>query len=524
MTISDIASADIVSMFSAVAANSPESVALEVDGSATSYGTLDQMAGRVANRLQEAGCVAGDRVLLVAERSRLTYAAYLGILRAGAAVLPVGPREAKSRLSLIAAESGSRFIIHSSVHAVASLEGIEAFVWPSAGPDIEDPSDEVESQHWAPRGDAGAYVLYTSGSTGTPKGVPISHENVMAWLPVLADQFGLTASSRVSSGIELTFDPSIITLLGAWYVGATAVIPNRSEALRPATFIRDHGITHWTGVPSSIDVAYALSDLEPDAMPSLVTAIFGGESMSGLQARRWLHAARGSRLLHVYGPTELTVYCSANVSGLDALAHVSDSDILPVGLPLPGVEHVLLDANLAPSREGQLAIRGPQRFAGYVDAGMNEGRFAMWERGRPTADLVRGVGPTAQDWFLTGDVMEEVNGQLLFRGRGDQQIKLRGFRVELGEVEAKVAVLEGIEAAAAVVLGEGSAARLVVFIVASVAVLRRDIVRRLGVSLPHYMLPSDIIQISSIPRTENGKIDRRALALLAEQPKEETGL
>ncbi|WP_461962894.1 AMP-binding enzyme [Curtobacterium sp. 24E2] len=115
-------------------------------------------------------------------------------------------------------------------------------------------------------------------------------------------------------------------------------------------------------------------------------------------------------------------------------------------------------------------------------------------------------------------------GNFSSEGAETSKSSLRGFRVELGEVEAKVAVLEGIEAAAAVVLGEGSAARLVVFIVAPVAVLRRDIVRRLDVSLPHYMLPSDVIQISSIPRTGNGKIDRRALALLAEQPKKEAGL
>lgn len=517
----DTGPSDLVSMFAAVAASSPDATALEVDGSATSYRALDQMADLVAHHLLEAGCAPGDRVLLVADRSLLTYAAYLGILRTGAAVLPVGSSEASSRLSRIAGESEARFIIHATDHTGVPLAGIEALVWPSGGPNALYPPRDVKAPPRMPPGNAEAYVLYTSGSTGTPKGVPISHNNVLAWLPVLARQFGLTRSSRVSSGIELTFDPSIITVFGAWYVGATAVIPDRSGALRPATFIRDHEITHWTGVPSSIDVAHALRELEADAMPSLVKAIFGGESMSGLQVRRWLRAAPDSEVLHVYGPTELTVYCSAHFSTLDTLAHVSESDLLPVGLPLPGVEYVLFDAELKPSLEGQLAVRGPQRFVGYVDAGVNEGRFARWEHGRPVAELVGGGAPTARDWFLTGDVMDDTGEQLVFRGRKDQQIKLRGFRVELGEVEAKVAALDGVDAAAVVVIDEGSAARLIAFIVAPITMSRGDVLRLLSESLPYYMLPSDIIQTSSVPKTSNGKIDRSALRLLAELPKEE---
>ncbi|MER7188453.1 AMP-binding protein, partial [Streptomyces hyaluromycini] len=290
---------------------------------------------------------------------------------------------------------------------------------------------------YRPRPDAVAYIVFTSGSTGTPKGVPVLQRNAAAMLDHATARYGIGPGSRVSQTFDLTFDPTAWDMFTAWSTGATLVVPARSELVRPARFIRERRVTHWFSVPSVITYARRLRDLAPDSMPELRWTLFGGEPLTLEQAAAWREAAPGSVLENLYGPTELTVSCTQYRLPADP-AHwpATANGTVPIGTPYPHLDALVLDDDGREADEGELCLRGPQRFPGYLDPAENPGRFVRFDGDRAVVYGDR-EAPGAELYYRTGDrVRRGADGALLHLGRLDQQVKIRGHRVELGDIEA----------------------------------------------------------------------------------------
>jgi acyl-coenzyme A synthetase/AMP-(fatty) acid ligase len=240
-------------------------------------------------------------------------------------------------------------------------------------------------------------------------------------------------------------------------------------------------------------------------MPSLRHSLFAGEPLTWPQARAWKAAAPGSTLANLYGPTELTIACSDFALPADpADWRDTPNGVVPIGLPYPGLEHVVLDESGQPASEGELCMRGSQRFDGYLDPQANHGRF------HPEAN----DSVAKEHWYRTGDRVTTREGILNFLGRDDQQVKVSGYRVELGEVEAALRSLDGVADAVVVAVDDDAGAlglHAVCLAPGSDPVrLRAELVGR----LPGYMVPRRVLTVDQLPSNSNGKVDRRAVAEL----------
>ncbi|MFD4691720.1 amino acid adenylation domain-containing protein [Streptomyces sp. NPDC058463] len=500
--------------FALSAERHPERTALEVDGLRIPYGELHRRAGRVAEDLL--ALLRGERprrVGVLANRSPAAYLGYLAATRLGSTVVPLSPTAATERSA-----------------AIVSLARLDAVVTDTADPGLlpvpvlrldPEPADVPDAPshpfvsgpvpHPA-GGDDIAYIVFTSGSTGTPKGVPVLQRNVSAMLDHAIPRYGLGPGSRVSQSFDLTFDPAVWDMFTTWASGATLVVPTRSELVRPARFIARREITHWFSVPSVITYAARLHDLAPEAMPSLRWSLFGGERLTVEQAAAWQRAAPGSIIENLYGPTETTVACTQyRLPSRPAEWPPSANGSLPIGTPYPHLEHLVLDELGHPSDEGELCVRGSQRFPGYLDPADNAGRFVEFDGQR--AAVRHDVSPPAPEhYYRTGDRVARVDGGLLHLGRIDQQVKIRGHRIELAEVEAALRTLPDVEEAVVLALsdphGELGLHALYTGAEQDPVALRSS----LGQRLPAPMIPRAISFLASLPLNANGKIDRRALA------------
>ncbi|MFD8820448.1 AMP-binding protein, partial [Streptomyces sp. NPDC059627] len=364
-----------------------------------------------------------------------------------------------------------------------------------------------------PSPDAIAYIVFTSGSTGTPKGVPVLQRNAAAMLDHATDRYGIGPGSRVSQSFDLTFDPTAWDMFTAWSTGAALVVPARSELVRPARFIREHRVTHWFSVPSVITYARRLRDLGPDSMPGLRWTLFGGEPLTLEQATAWREAAPGSVLENLYGPTELTVSCTQYRLPADP-AHwpATANGTVPIGTPYPHLDALVLDDDGREADEGELCLRGPQRFPGYLDPAENPGRFVRFDGGRATVYDDR-AAPGAELYYRTGDrVRRGADGALLHLGRLDQQVKIRGHRVELGDIEAALRTAAGVaEAVVAVVRPAGEPEPSLAAAYTGTAQDPLALRAHLAGRLPVYMLPRGFTHLDAFPLNANRKIDRRAV-------------
>ncbi|MEB3368154.1 AMP-binding protein [Saccharopolyspora mangrovi] len=468
--------------FERAAARFPDQPALEVDATTLTYAELRELVERLAARLHAAG--APRRVGLLASRSVLAYAGYLAVLRSGAAVVPLNPAHPPERIRELVAEAGVELLL-----AEESCTGGEWEV-----PVLRAGADEPFGRAREVPADPGdiAYVICTSGSTGTPKAVPISHGNLDAYLTEVAAWYGIGPGSRVSGNFELTFDGSVHDIFVTLGQGGTLVVPREAALLSPVRAVNALRLTHWFSVPSLISFADRLGTLRPGAMPSLRCSIFGGEAVPLEALRSWKRAAPNSDVEVLYGPTELTVACTAyRLPDEEAEWPGTPNGIAPIGECFPSLDFRLLDPGGRPAERGELCVRGPQRFAGYLDAADDAGRFAPG------------------GWYRTGDLVTVEDGLLLHLGRTDQQVKVRGHRIELGEIEAALRALPGVSDAivlAAPTDGEPELA-------AAVGGDCEPDALHAGLRdrLPPYMLPRRITVLDRLPLNANGKLDRRAL-------------
>jgi amino acid adenylation domain-containing protein len=496
---------DLYGLFAAAAAVHPGRIAVEHRGEPTTYRDLARLASAAAAAVLDRGAEPGARIALFATRDVRTLAAYLGILKAGCSVVPLGP-------DIPPARAAAAFRL-ADVRTSFAPERIAARLDPPAIA-IEGlaPGEQSEPRPAGP--DDCAYLLFTSGSTGAPKGVPITHRNVLAYLRhALADN-GVDETSRLSHAFELTFDPSVFDLFCAWGAGAALVVPEAMDLVAPARYVNVRGITHWFSVPSLVSVASRLGKLPQGGMPGLRHSQFIGEPLTYEQARGWREAAPNSTIVNTYGPTELTVACSGyRLPDDPADWPATGNGTVPIGQIYPGLDHVLIDERGEAADEGELCVRGDQRFDGYLDPDQNGHRFLEFD-GASARPLEAGK-PGPDHWYRTGDRVRRETAGLVHLGRLDRQVKVRGYRIELAEVEGALRRAPGVrEAAVAVVDLHGAGALC--------AVLTGDgtpeaaLQESVAGSLPSYMYPDVYVWTDALPLTANGKVDHQAVRRFAQ--------
>jgi amino acid adenylation domain-containing protein len=492
-------------LFEKQAAAAPLATAIRDGSRSVTYADLNRQADVLAHTLRQHGLQLEDRVALYVERSPEMIVAMLAVLKAGGAYAPLDTRDPRQRLSWIIGDLSPRIIV-SSKSVAKGLPEVSVpvvYVDDTAGADVADGHDAILEIG----GDNLAYIIYTSGSSGRPKGVMIEHRAI-ARLVVNTDYISLTPSDRVAQAASCAFDAATFEIWGALLTGATlTMVP--TEALLSADALaerlEDDGITVLF---LTTELVHRLVDTRPDVFRNLDTLLFGGSVVDASRVRRLLLAhGRPRRVLHVYGPTECTTF--ATWHEVIDVAHEALS--IPIGRPIANTAAFILDAAgnaVPPGVVGELHLGGPGLARGYFkqDALTHE-RFV--ERQIPGLPRMR--------LYRTGDCARYgPQGAIEFLGRFDRQVKVRGFRIELDEVELALASSDRVRACVALVRQYDGDSRLVAYVVPRerddpelVSELRTFLQAR----LPPYMMPAHIISIRELPLNRSGKIDTAALPL-----------
>lgn len=469
-----------------------DQLALEVGEERLTYRQLAALADQVAAALLASHGDIPRRVGLLAERGVLAYAGYLGVQRLGATVVPLGSGFPAARNAAAAAAGELDLVLTEDAGSWRGPVPAVALTRTPDGPQPALPPCAAER-------DSTAYILFTSGSTGTPKGVPIRHRNVSAYLSHIVPRYELGPGCRMSQFFELTFDLSVFDMFGAWGSGAALVVPTRGELHAPVRFAVDRELTHWFSVPSLVSYAQRLRSLASGSLPALRWSLFCGEPLTLQQAEAWRAAAPGSEIENLYGPTELTISCSQYRLPREPADWPRPANgTVPIGTPYPGMEFEV--------REGELCVRGSQRFPGYLRPADNEGRFTSDATGRG------GTEPVSEEhWYRTGDRVTWADGRLVHLGRLDQQVKVHGYRVELGEIEAVLREQPGVGDALVVALDSGHAGCELEAVCTGSVRDREGLLDALRLRLPAYMVPRGVTVYEKLPLNANGKVDRKTV-------------
>ena len=491
----------------------PGKTAIVTAGQQLSYAALAASAGRVATWLRRTGLPANSRVGVLAARGPTAYAGILGAAWAGAAHVPLGPGQPDARLAQMLERAGLAALVVDDHSRARAARLIDARTTPllAAESDAELESfDSIDAP--APIApDALAYLMFTSGTTGVPKAVAVTAGNVSAFLRVVAERYQLGEDDRVSQFFELTFDLSVFDLFAGLGAGASLHVVPAAQRMAPVAFAREQRLSVWFSVPSTLADALRLKTLQPGVLPALRLSLFCGEPLPVACLEAWRAAAPHSRVENLYGPTEATVACL--VERCDAsMAVTAERAVVAIGRPFPGMQAAIHDAEsgfLPPGEVGELVLAGAQVSAGYwQDDELTGARFSVLEH--PTHGRQR--------WYRTGDLARQAaDGRFHHLGRSDHQVKLRGHRVELEEIEAHLRDAAGTASVAAVAwpIQNGSALGIVAFLGAAPRTIP-EVRERLAARLPAYMVPRRIVELEALPLASSGKLDRRALIELLE--------
>lgn len=480
----------------------PAEPALVVDGQTLSYAELDALSRGVRSLLRREGA-SRPRVGLLATRSAASYATYLATLRAGGVVVPLDASHPPERLSRVIRSAGLDVIVADAGQDTAFVEEPLLTLDRDSARDVARRADD--GPDWCGTPDDPAYLLFTSGSTGRPKGVPIRHGNLDDFLRYNIARYEVGPGSRMSQTFHLTFDPSVFDMFVAWGGGGALVVPSVEDLFDPVGFVNRHDLTHWYSVPSLISVAAEADLLPPASMPALRWSLFCGEQFTLAQARAWADAAPASTMENVYGPTEVTVtFAAYRLPGDRAAWPRTPNGTVPIGRVYPHLEYRI-------DVDGELQVRGSQRFASYHDPADNDGRFLEPDGTEPAATA---TPPSSVAWYRTGDVVTVHSGELVHLGRLDQQIKFRGYRIELHEIEGALRLWVGVDEAVvhAVTKPDGTL-ELAAVCTGEVPALR-EVRARLQPHLPLHMIPKRVVKVERLPLNDRGKVDRTACGAL----------
>ena len=519
------------------AARRPDRPALAAGDRSLTYAELDRLSNQVARALLAQGVAPGDRVGILAPKSAAAVVSIFGALKAGACYVPLDPNAPASRLSVIMRDSDIAVVLADT----ARLSGAAALA--DSVPKLR--SAIVSGPHWGPGGAAGtagpatpglavvswdavlaepdgpvagnpaietdpAYILYTSGSTGTPKGVMISHRNALTFVVWAAACTGLGESDRVCSPAPLHFDLSVFDVFATSHAGACMVVlPAKATTfpVRLAEQISKEQISVWYSVPSVLTMLVTYGNLGRFDLSRLRTIIFAGEVFPVKHLAGLMATLPRVRYLNWYGPTETNVCTSFEIPAGSA----APPDPVPIGKACANTEVFAVTSDgrrvSGPGEIGELYVRGPSLTQGY------------W--GQPAKSqevLVPNPFQAAyhEIVYRTGDLVSQVaDGNYVYIGRQDGMVKTRGYRVELGEVEAALYGHPAIHEAVVLPVPDemlGNRLRAVISADGSGGLTREEVLDHCRQRLPAYMVPDVVEFCEALPRTSTGKVDRARLS------------
>ncbi|MDY7095007.1 MAG: amino acid adenylation domain-containing protein [Acidobacteriota bacterium] len=516
----------------------PEADAVRCDGESLSWGELYRRANGIAQALQETGLGRRDRVAVLLGKGLRVPASFYGALAAGGVLVPIDPKSPAEQIARILTATGASHLVTEPQRAKTVRQALDAMdqtggletprvlgletedeplPWSSLLEQAQDRPPEASVIDTDP-----VYILHTSGSTGVPKLIQHTHRSALSFAQWAAKEYSLTPDDRLSNHSShhtcfATFDYYAAARAGACTVILTPAVMMMPPSL--ATLLERERVSVWYSVPTALVHLSLRGTLEERDLSALRWVLFAGETFPAKHLQRLMQQLPEARFSHVYGSTEVNVctyyhlpdYHLPGSPTSDALP----PDPLPIGRPCSNARALVVDGDLRPvadGEEGELLIRGSTVMSGY---------WGDPERNRQVLVRRPADGGLDETYFRTGDrVRVQEDGNLAFVARADLQIKVRGHRVELGEIETALLSLPGIEEAAAFALPDGESSwtlrAAVVVATGSDGRSDREIVAGLKQKLPLQALPARILRLPALPRTPTGKVDRKALRRQAE--------
>lgn len=491
----------------AQARRTPEATAVTCGARSLSYARLDARVNRLARWLLAHGAGPQHPVGVLADRSVDTVVALLAVLASGAPCVPLDSGASVGRNALVLRESAAEILLTDSRHA--ALSGLPTFrrtlLLDAAEEELRDcPDNPVRTTH---RPDDAAYITYTSGSTGAPKGVVTAHRGVVNYLEYLRTSHGLGPGDTVMQLAALSFDASVRDIVGPLVCGSHVVVSEESGARDPRSIRKEmsrRGVNVLLSVVPSLLTALSTAPPDDEAGHLDVRLVLtSGEALTSDQVRRARMLGSDVVVVNQYGPTE----CTMTSTWFRVASEEPVAGPLPIGRPIPGAACLVLDPRLRPlpaGAVGEVYLTGAGLARGYHGSpGLTAERF-----------VANPHGPAGGLLFRTGDLARwNAQGQLVFHGRTDRQVKIRGVRVEPGEVEAALCASPGVRGAAVVARrAPGDETELLAYVETGGRPVDIGALRgRLGTTLPPQLQPSRYVVLDSLPKTPHGKVDHAAL-------------
>jgi amino acid adenylation domain-containing protein len=507
---------NIASHFHASATRFPEQVAIVWEGGEIRYGQLLRLVQSL-----RAALPSTPRIGLFAHRDPAAFAAVQAILSVGAAYVPFKPSSpAKHNRRIQQLSEVSTIIVGAdcegplsgfldlhegplSIVAFEPSEALRSVVDRHPGVALREARLESEPSVFAPAEplDGSAYILFTSGSTGTPKGVVGTHAAVEEYLAAFLGEHAIFAHDRLAQVSDFTFDPTIHDMFVAWSAGAALVVIPDRERSNPIEFSRQSEVTVWNSLAGLPALLETFGPIQENALPKVRLSLFGGEKLTWNAIQVWKKVAPKSVLLNMYGLTETTIAIAHFEIPADFPLDGCHHGIVPIGKPFPGQTAEILRADGTPCdplEEGTLWLAGTLLAAGYLDPALTTERFVERE---------------GRLWYRTGDLaFFTETGDIQFLGREDTQVKVNGYRVELGEIEAALRLETGASFAVAEVARlRGDMDEIVCVLPTSCEARKKAIREALRDVLEPHKMPRIWKFEDDLPLNANGKIDRKAL-------------
>ncbi|MEO5332542.1 MAG: AMP-binding protein [Magnetococcus sp. YQC-5] len=500
--------------------------ALYVDDKYYSYSELKHHALQIASAMQRLDPNPDNPIAAVfAHRSLTAYAAVLGILYSGKGYVPLNPNFPISRNLHIADTASAEILVVDGPCESMARELLEQMQkqltvllpdhttcpsWTQTltqhrfflQDDIFASTSLLQEPHVPTH--AIAYLLFTSGSTGTPKGIMVAPENVNAFVASMLERYQPTPEDRFSQHSDLTFDASVYDMFVCWGAGACLYPIPQTIRMAPARFIKEHALTFWESVPAVIAFMKRMYLLQPGAFPSLRWSVFGGEQLTCEAVRLWQAASPNTRIDNTYGPTEGTICITSYLWQPGQSETACLNGAVPIGTPYPGqTTAILVDGQLLVEQDGakgELCLCGSQVTPGY------------WHNQAETQRsyfMLPDANGNMKRWYKTGDLVTWKNGVgLYYLDRVDRQLKIRGYRVELSEIEFVLRQVSQTDQVA--VIGwplSGENVTTVIGFVCGSKCSDTEILEECSKRLPYYMVPRQIHRLAQLPLNANGKTD-----------------